>query len=216
MHWNKCISYCPILENTLRKLILLVILVGLSGAILSAHAQESFDIGFAVSGLTAPSNNTSGSLLFPTPSIGGGTYLGFNGDYLFKKNFGVGGEINWRAHQNIYNGFQPYRPLFWDFNAIYAPKLGPRVTAELLAGIGVESVRFYNNFYTCSYITGCTNYTSSNHFMGDFGGGLRLYVKGGLFLRPEARFYLVHNNVEFNSNHSTRYGVTLGYSFGGR
>jgi hypothetical protein len=45
---------------------------------------------------------------------------------------------------------------------------------------------------------------------------LRLYVKGGVFIRPEARFYLVHNNVEFNSNHSTRYGVTLGYSFGGR
>src|SRR5205814_1212488 len=126
-----------ILENTLGKLILLGILIGVSGTFVSAHAQEQFDLGFAVSGLTAPSNNTSTFLLFPTPSIGGGTYLGFNGDYLFHKNFGVEGEINWRAHRNLYDGFQPYRPLFWDFNAIYAPKLGPRVTAELLAGIGV-------------------------------------------------------------------------------
>ncbi len=197
----------------MRKLVLLGLVLALGSLALPAHAEQ-FDLGFAVSGLTAPSNNFNN--FFSAPSIGGGTYLGFNGDYLFKKNFGIEGEINWRAHQNLSNGFQPYRPVFWDFNAIYAPRLAPRVTAELLAGIGVESVRFYNNFATCSYITGCTNYTSSNHFMGDFGGGLRFYVKGGVFLRPEARFYLVHNNVEFNSNHSTRYGVTLGYSFGGR
>lgn len=200
------------MENILRKLIVLGVLIALAG-ILPAQAQQ-FDIGFGVSGLTAPSNNTNGFLLFPTPSIGGGAYLGFSGDYLFKKNFGVQGEINWRASRSVYNGFQPYRPLFWDFNAIYAPQLGPRVQAELLAGIGVESVRFYNNFFTCSFVSGCTNYTSSNHFMGDFGGGLRFYVTHGVFVRPEARFYLVRNNVEFNSNHSTRYGITLGYSFG--
>ncbi len=176
-----------------------------------AHAQQ-IDIGFGLSGIHSPS--TGSTSVFSAPSQGGGVYLGFNGDFLLKKNFGVGGEINWRATQAIYNGYQPYRPLFWDFNGIWLPHLAKHVTGELQAGIGVESIRFYNNYYTCSYITGCTNYTSSNHFMGDFGGGIRFYPHGNFFVRPEARFYLIHNNVEFNSNHLTRYGVTIGYTFG--
>jgi len=49
MHRNKCN-----LENTLQKLILLGVLIGLSGTFVVAQAQEQFDIGFAVSGLTAP------------------------------------------------------------------------------------------------------------------------------------------------------------------
>jgi hypothetical protein len=178
-----------------------------------AHAQQ-IDIGFGVSGLTSPSSTSS--TVFLAPSQAGGTYLGFNGDFLLKKNFGVGGEIFWRASQSLYNGYQPYRPLFWDFNGVWLPHLAKHVTGELAAGIGVESIRFYNNFYTCSYITGCTNYTSSNHFMGDFGGGIRFYPHGNFFIRPEARLYLIHNNVEFNSSHATRYGVTIGYTFGDR
>lgn len=176
-----------------------------------ARAQQ-IDIGFGVSGLTSPSS--ASSTVFSAPSQGGGAYVGFNGDFMLKKNFGVGGEIFWRASQGLYNGYQPYRPLFWDFNGVWLPHLAKHVTGELAAGIGVESIRFYNNFYSCSYITGCTNYTSSNHFMGDFGGGIRFYPHGNFFIRPEARLYLIHNNVEFNSNHATRYGVTIGYTFG--
>ena len=175
-----------------------------------AHAQQ-IDIGFGLGGLNAPS--TGSSTVFSAPSQGGGVYPGINGDFLLRKNVGVQGEIFWRATQGVYNGYQPYRPLFWDFNGIWLPHLAKRVTGELVAGIGVESIRFYNNFYTCSYITGCTNYTSSNHFMGDFGGGIRFYPHGNFFIRPEARFYLIRNNVEFNSNHATRYGVTIGYTF---
>ena len=178
-----------------------------------AQAQQ-IDIGFGVSGLYAPSSGTSTT--YSAPSQGGGTYVGFNGDFLVHKDFGVQGEINWRAHQGLYNGYQPYRPLFWDFNAMFLPRLARHVTGEFEAGIGAESIRFYNNYYTCSYITGCTNYTSSNHFMGDFGAGVRFYPHGNFFLRPEARLYLIHNNVEFSSDHATRYGVTIGYTFGER
>ncbi len=39
--------------------------------------------------------------------------------------------------------------------------------------------------------------------MGDLGAGLRLYVKGGIFVRPELR-------------HAERLGVSLGYTFGER
>jgi len=56
---------------------------------------------------------------------------------------------------------------------------------------------------------------SVNHFLGDFGGGVKLYpTNGGFFVRPEARVYVVNNNQEFSSAHATRYGVSIGYTFG--
>jgi len=50
--------------------------------------------------------------------------------------------------------------------------------------------------------------------MGHLGAGVRLYVWNRVFVRPEAHFYFTHNNFEFNSSHSERYGVSIGYSFG--
>ena len=179
--------------------------------LLGVASAQQIDIGFGLSGITSPSSGSSTS--YSAPSQGGGIYPGFSGDFLLKKNLGVQGEIYWKGSQGVYNGYQPYRPLFWDFNGIWLPHLAKHFTGELVAGIGVESIRFYNNYSTCSYITGCTNYTSSNHFLGDFGGGIRFYPVGNFFVRPEARFYLIHNNVEFNSDHATRYGVTIGYTF---
>lgn len=173
---------------------------------------QQIDIGFGLSGIASPSSGSSAT--YSAPSQGGGVYPGFNGDFLIRKDFGIQGEIFWRGSQGVYNGYQPYRPLFWDFNAMWMPHLSKKLMPEFEAGIGVESIRFYNNYYNCSYITGCTNYTSSNHFMGDFGAGLRYYPHGNFFVRPEARVYLIRNNVEFNSNYVTRYGVTIGYTFG--
>jgi hypothetical protein len=86
----------------------------------------------------------------------------------------------------------------------------------LLAGIGGEDIRFYTPYLNCGYVTGCTNYLSSNHFLGDFGGGIRAYFWRDAFVRPEVRLYLINNNVEFSSGVATRYSISLGYSFGGR
>jgi hypothetical protein len=36
-----------------------------------------------------------------------------------------------------------------------------------------------------------------------------------MFVRPELRLYLVHNNAEFNTSHVIRYGASIGYTFGG-
>ncbi len=149
--------------------------------------------------------------------MSGGAYLSVGGSIKPASwhNFGVGGEVSWRASQNLYLGYQPYRPIFYSANAVYSPKLGKHAELDLLAGIGAESLRFYNNYYTCSYVSGCTNYTSSNHFMGVFGAGIKAYVKGGFFIRPEVRLYTIHNNVEFDTSTPVRAGVSIGYSFGG-
>jgi hypothetical protein len=52
--------------------------------------------------------------------------------------------------------------------------------------------------------------------MGQFGAGLKLYAKGGLFLRPEIHYYLVNNNNEYTSSRVFRYGASIGYTFGAR
>ena len=177
-----------------------------------AGAQQ-IDAAFGFGSVSSAASKTSGGLFFP--SSGGGGYPSFSADFLLKRRLGLEGEMFWRASQNLYGGGQPYRPIFYSFNVIWVPKLSKSVMPELLAGIGGEDLRFYG-IVNCNSVVGCTNYTSSNHFMGDFGGGIRAYFWRDAFIRPEVRVYLVHNNVEFSSAYSTRYGVSLGYSFGGR
>ncbi len=182
-------------------------LLCLSGA---AQAQE-FDVAAGVSTVSSKSATINSSGLY-VPDAGGGAYPVFSGDFLFFHSFGVGGEVTWRASQGIYAGFQPYRPILYDFNGVFAPKIG-RIQPEVQAGIGAESLRFYQQYFNCNF-TGCTNYTTSSHFMGHIGGGLRFYVWHHVFVRPEAHVYLVHNNVEFSSGNLYRYGVSIGYALG--
>ena len=177
---------------------------------IAAQAQQ-FDVAFGISGLKAPSASEGLNSTDHSPqSIGGGVFPAFSGDFLFKKQFGVGGEVFWRATRNLYQAFgaqQPFRPVFYDFNAVWAPKLGKRAAAELVGGIGGESSRFYTPFITCNFVS-CTNFVSSNHFLGHVGGGLRLYAWHNVFIRPEAHFYFVHNNVEFSGPDATRLGAS--------
>ena len=146
--------------------------------------------------------------------MGGGLYLNFTGDLVFWHNIGAQGEIAWRASQGNYLGYQPYRPVLYDFGAIWTKRYS-RIAPELTVGLGADSTRFYNNYYTCDYISGCTNYNSSNHFMLAFGGGVKLYPFHSFFIRPEVRYYWIHNNVEFASDSALRIGASIGYTFGG-
>jgi hypothetical protein len=186
---------------------------------LSAFAQfygstSQFDVGFGVGTLVAPSSSSASGNHFPQ-TMGGGAYLAISGDYLFWHHLGVEGEVSWRASQNIYGGYQPFRPIFWGFNGIYAPPLGKYFQLELLGGLGGATTRFYTQNYMCNpFYFYCTNYYSTTHFAGDVGAGVRVYVWHNVFLRPEFREYFINNNVEFSSGHATRAGVTLGYSFG--
>jgi hypothetical protein len=194
----------------LRKLVLIACFVCFAVIMITPAGAQQLDVAFGVRTVTAPAAEPSIDFVAPQ-SITGGAYPTFSADYLFLKNFGVGGEVSWRASRSVYAGFQPYRPIFYDFNAVFAPPLGKHAQAELQAGIGAESVRFYQPFFTCGF-TGCTNYTSSNHFMGHFGGGVRFFVHGPIFIRPEAHLYLVHNNVEFSSSRAGSFGLSIGFS----
>ena len=175
-----------------------------------AHAQQ-VNAAFGLNAITAPSASSASGNHFPQ-SVRGGLFPSFSGDFIFFKNqIGVNAEVSWRAKRSLSQAFQPFRPIFYDFNAIWAPRLAKSVQAELLAGIGAQSTRFYQDFLVCNSFS-CTNFISSNHFMGHFGGGIRYYIMGHLFVRPEAHIYLVRHNVEFSSAHAARFGVSIGYT----
>ena len=200
------------MTRTLRIVVLVCFAIA---ALIGSACAQSMDIAFGLSTTTAPgASNAFNDNNHSPVSLTGGAYPGFSGDALFFKNFGVGADIFWKATQGDYagQGFG-YRPIFWNINAVYSPRLARHARLELVAGLGALSTRYYVGQSCGAY--SCSNYQSFNHFDGDFGGGIKLYPAGGFFVRPEARFYLIHNNFDFSSNYAARYGVSIGYSFGG-
>jgi len=200
------------LKRTLRVVLLLSFACAAVATFSNVAQAQKVDLAFGVSTMDAPGASQGNGVDHAPVSLTGGAYPGFSGDALFWHNAGIGAEVYWKASQADYagQGFN-YRPLFWDINAVYSPKLADRVYLELVGGIGALSTRFYTGT-VCGIYT-CSNYQSSNHFDGDFGAGLKLYATRGFFVRPEARFYIINNNVDFSSNHATRYGVSIGYTF---
>jgi hypothetical protein len=193
----------------MRKLLLLAAVFALFALGSPARAQQ-LDAAFSVSAAKAPSASSATGQFFPQ-SMGGGAFPGFSADYLIRHHIGVGFEVNWRATRNTYFGVQPFRPIFYSANAVWAPKLGKSAQAEIQGGIGASSTRFYQPFVTCNLFT-CTNFTSINHFLGHVGGGVRFYIWRNVFLRPEAHVYFINNNLEFSGPRVARFGAALGYS----
>lgn len=183
-----------------------------------SQAQE-FHGAFGFGTVKAPAATTNSSGI-PVPSLSGGLYPSFSGIFILRHHIGFGGEVAWRARQAIYGGStssfvfaQPYRPIFYDFNAVYGATFQKKFGADVMAGIGGEDLRFYTPYYSCGAFSGCTNYVSSNHFAGHFGGDIRFYFWGHAFIRPEAHYYVVRNNFEFNRANVSRFAVSIGYSF---
>ena len=182
---------------------------------------QQIDVAVGASTLLSAKYTSSSQSYLPATEKGG-AYPSFSADVLLKKHFGLEGEFAFRAKQGLYNGYQGFRPVLYDVNALYAPRLGDKITADLMAGIGGERVIFYNRFATCgstygpSYVSGCTVFISSNHLLGHVGAGVRYYFWHNFFVRPEAHLYFIHNNFEFNSNYVGRLGVSLGYTLGGQ
>ncbi len=177
-------------------------------------AQNQVDLLFGGATLKSfPPINSSAT--FQTPTEKDGTYISVGGDYIgFKKRrLGFNVETAWRYHQGNYYGYETYRPILTDFNALFQPKLSKKLGLDVMGGVGVASNRF-NLLGPCS-IPGCVNFTSSNHFLEDAGVGIRYrfwHRLPHLFIRPEAHYYHIQNNVEFNSDSVFRIGASIGYT----
>ncbi len=133
----------------------------------------------------------------------------------FKHHLGFNVETAWSFHQVNYDGYETYRPVFTDVNALYQPQITKKIGLDLMGGIGVASTRFY--LASSCGTPGCVNFTSSNHFMEDLSAGVHYYVWHRLphvFVRPEAHYYHIQNNFEFHSDNVVRLGASVGYTFG--
>jgi hypothetical protein len=174
-----------------------------------AGAQQ---IDVAVGGATffAPSASEAFGNHEPQ-SLDGGVYPVISADFLFHKRIGVEGEFAWKLGRATYApGFinLPYKPFFYDANAIWSsPVSKHKLAFEVMGGVGVQDTRFY-----VSACNGSQCFGTSNHVFFDAGGGIKYYFWRHFFFRPEGRYYFVHNNVEFSSDHAIRYGASIGYT----
>lgn len=210
----------------MRKFAFLAMLIALFVLCGFAAAQQG---DAYIGGGTLLSSSASSSTLIPGTNCGtnsqggaicpekGGTYLNLGADVIFKGRLGAAFDVNWKASQGAFGGpgGQPYRPLLFTFNGVYQPRLTKKVGLDLFGGIGWQSTRFYGYQPTsnCVYFGAC--YTSSNHFLVDVGGGIRYYVWGHMFLRPEVRvFHILNNSDNFTSNNVFRVGASIGYTIG--
>lgn len=189
----------------------------LAFASLASAQQGDVMIGFGtVESPGAYACGQTSSVNFICPEKGG-LYMNAGGDVIFHKRIGVAFDAAWRASQGLYQAtLIPYRPIIFDINGDYQPKISKKIGADLMGGIGWQDTRYYGytNNFNCNALGAC--YNSSNHFLVDMGAGIRYYFWGHVFARPEVHYYRIFNNtVDFSSDNVLRLGVSIGYTIGG-
>jgi hypothetical protein len=178
-----------------------------------AQAQQ-VDVGAGAGILSSPKNITASEGFIPPPEEGG-IYPSILVQYRLPNNFGINAETAFRYKQGLYNNFQPYRPILYDVNGVYSAHLAHQTTADFMAGIGGQSLRFYNAQSSCNVPAGgCRTYLNATQFLLHFGVGVRYSFWQKYFVRPEANWYVIPNNYQFHSDNVFRVGATVGYVFG--
>lgn len=220
--------------KTIARTVPLLLVLVLGGVNLAKAQGVSAFIGFGAA--TDSSNNTQlepvGSqnpitgAFITNPDIGptmNGAFGVFGADFMWKQHLGFGGEYSWRLAQENYapQVDLTVRPAFYDFNVIFHPLAGGhKVVPEIQGGIGGANLKFYETASGCLVNSniGCSTISeyasSSNHFQVHFSGGVRFYIKGGIYVRPQFDGRWVSNFVEFGSDFVPEYTVAVGYTFG--
>ena len=181
-----------------------------------ARATFAQQVDFAVGGNSLWSaKNTTAAVVFLPPAEKGGVYPSATLQYLSPRHLGLSAEITTRYHRGIYNDFQPYRPFLYDINALYSPRMAENITGDFMAGVGGQTVLFYNEVGNCNLIAGgCRISINSTHLLFHAGAGVKYYFWRNFFARPEAHWYYVVNNTQFHSNNVFRVGVSVGHTWG--
>ena len=217
---------------TLRTVPLLCALVLVSAA--GAHAQRVsayFGLGSAKDRAGTRSNGTNtcptgqlfdGLICEPGPTIGG-LFGTFGVDVRFKRHLGINAEYAFHFKQVPFlpDDSLNMRPAFYDVNVMWMRVAGKRI-APLLEG-GVGGARLGLRSTSTTPITGITNISSfpagsrPNHAQLHFGAGLKFYVKGNIFVKPQFDLHYVFNFTDqFGRNLVLQYSGSVGYTFGGR
>jgi hypothetical protein len=206
-----------------------------------AHAQ-SLDVGVGFgamqdkassNGLTVDSFGNlvscsgSGAGCSPTKSLDGFA-MGFSGDLMLWKHFGVGADVLFQPGKRDYavldatgTGLTSLsiqsRTTLYDFKGIIQPVKTRKAGLKLWGGIGGANIKFYESGTSSSFI-GNQNFSqffgSSNHFQVTGGAGVQIYVTDHMYIRPQFDVHYVHNLNQFGRNIVTAETVWIGYSFG--
>jgi len=204
------------------------------GSLQLASAQSSFDLNLGIGSFHdkaqgAGIDNTtfgacaigpgSASTCQATPALSG-FFLGFGGDLMLKKNYGVGGEWDLTPAKSAYGPLN-YRQHFIDVNGIYAPINQKKVIVKIMGGIGDAKTGFSYTQTGCVGTAVCSTQTSpvgsSNHFQIHAGVGVEIFMTDHWFVRPQFDFHYVPGLTnQFGSNVVPGGMVWLGYSFGDR
>jgi hypothetical protein len=209
-----------------------------------ASAQSAFDLNFGVgavqdkaaSGQVDQNLNqcTTGDLYGPcvsTPSLSGAT-IGFGGDLMLWKKFGIGAEVGFQPAKETYvnlnasaaaNGLNSLsvqsRMTLFDVNGIFEPVNTKKVALKLEGGIGGANLKFYESGSSSS-VLGSQNssqyLSSTNHFQVHGGVGVEIYITDHIFVRPQFDVHYVRNLSQFGSSVVTSETVWLGYNWGDR
>jgi hypothetical protein len=211
-----------------------------------AHAQSGFDLNIGFGAAQDKAHGpidlttidlgpcaTPGSPNCANPSSLSGFMLGFGGNLMLWKKFGVGADIKLQPNKPDYLVISQQsasagtigeklqtRLTFYDFNGIFQPVNEKKVAVQLVGGIGGANIKFYDNQSSSSSILGNSNSTqfiqSANHFQVHGGVGVQIYLTDHVFVRPEFDLHYVPNFQQFGRNVVTSEMVWLGYSFGDR
>jgi hypothetical protein len=216
----------------LRTVPLLCALVLVSAA--CAHAQRVsayFGLGGAKDRAGTTSNGTNtcptgqlfdGLICEPGPTIGG-LFGTFGVDVRFKRHLGINAEYSFHFKQVPFLPLDSLnmRPAFYDVNVMWMRVAGKRIAPLLEGGAGGARLGLHSTSTTP--ITGITNISSfpagsrPNHAQLHFGAGLKFYVKGNLFVKPQFDLHYVFNFTDqFGRNLVPQYSGSVGYTFGGR
>lgn len=217
---------------TLRLTLLLFLLSLLSVSSVRAQGMSAyFGIGSAFDSAGTSAGCASGNLFDdftgvcePGPTIGGAFGV-FGADLMFRPHFGVNGEYAFRFAQDNYlpNAGLKYRPAFYDFNAVWEPISGAesKIQPVIEGGVGGARVDLYFNQTAC--VTGiCSNFSqpaglNANHFQVHAAVGVKLYVSGNIFIKPQFDYHYVHNLTDqFGRDSVPQFTVAVGYTFGQR
>ncbi len=210
-----------------------------------ASAQSGFDINIGFGGVHDKANSgqidqalnpcTAGDLYPPcvsTPALSG-FMMGFGGDLMLWKKFGVGAEVAFQPGKQDYVDLNSSaasaglnslklqsRVTLFDFDGIYAPVNTKKAVLKLKGGIGGANIKFYESGSATNSVIGSQNYTqyyaSSNHFNVHGGIGVQIYLTEHVFIRPEFDIHYVPNLTQFGSNVIVQGMAWIGYSWGDR
>ena len=222
----------------------LPLLFVLSCCIPLASAQSQFDlnIGFGAIYDKAASGQVDQALnpctvndidgpCVSTPSLKG-FMMGFGGDLMLKKQFGIGAEVSFQpgkeqyvnlnasaAAEGLTNLSIQSRMTLFDFNGIYQPISNKRVQVKLLAGIGAANLKFYEEGGSSSVLGSSSSsqyFQSANHLNVHGGVGIDIFVTDHIFVRPQFDIHYVPNLSQFGSSVVLGGMVWVGYSWGDR